>query len=123
MGIGQFTNSFSRSKIEILYKSLLGHVYERRYESPESSPNTVEFPHAALQPSLDLPQGVGTPQLAKEQGHNLSPARQACAAGFGSRLLDEVLKVGAGNELEKLTKHAPLCLHVGLTWVRYHGIC
>ena len=61
---------------------------------------------AALQAPFDLPQGVGTTQLAKEHRHKLTPARQAFAAILGSRLLDDPLKVGAGNELENLAKHA-----------------
>ena len=56
-----------------------------------------ELPLAALQSPFDLPQGVGTTQLAKEHRHKLAPARQTFAASLGSCLLDNPLKSGAGE--------------------------
>ncbi len=61
-----------------------------------------------LQSTFDLPQGVDTTQLANENRHKLTPHPQVFAPILSSRLLDDPLKVIAGNELENLPIHAAL---------------
>jgi hypothetical protein len=61
---------------------------------------------AALQPALNLPQGMSPTELAEQHPHKLTPARQPLAAIFSSRPLDDALEVGAWDKLEYLAEQA-----------------
>jgi hypothetical protein len=63
---------------------------------------------------LRSPARIGHDPVAKENHYKLTPPPQVFAPILSSRLLDDPLKVIAGNELENLTIHAACCGHVGL---------
>jgi hypothetical protein len=58
-----------------------------------------QFPLTASQPSDNLPEGMGSAQLAEEHGHELTPTRKAPSMTFSSGFLDRLLKLGPRKQL------------------------
>ena len=76
-------------------------------------PQMGEFPLAGGKAMADLPERVGTAQLAKQHGDKLAPRAKAAGMPLGSGLINEQLELGAREKLENLTKHATNSIHVG----------
>jgi hypothetical protein len=71
-----------------------------------------EFSQTAAQAITDFTQRVGTRQLTKQHGHELSPTRKPFCPVFGSMLADQRRKFRPRKMFEKLIKQ---------TGNRYHA--
>ena len=59
----------------------------------------LQFPLAALEATGDFSEGVGSPQVAEEHGHELAPTGEPPGVAFGFGFLDEFLKFISRKEL------------------------
>ena len=57
----------------------------------------LELPFTASEPSGDLPEGMGSAQLAKEHGDKLPPAGEAAGMTFGLGLVHGLLELDPRN--------------------------
>jgi len=62
-------------------------------------PQMFQLPFTTSQPSGDLPERMGTTQLAEEHGHKLSPAGKPPSMPLGFRLSDRVLEFDSRKQL------------------------
>src|SRR6266403_526751 len=91
--------------------SMLVHVRQGR-SGERFNAQMRELAFAAPQTLLDLPQAVGTSQLAEEHRYELLPAAHSPRMPFGVELAHFALKVRARNKLEYLTEQAAKSVHV-----------
>src|SRR5262252_4366315 len=74
----------------------------------------------AGQTVANLPEGIGTSELAKEHGYELRPAAKSLGGALGAVLLNQGGELGTGKMLEQLIEQAgslydclgPPCGHV-----------
>jgi hypothetical protein len=71
----------------------------------------LELPFTASQSSGDLPEGMGSAQLAKEHGDELSPAGEAPGVTFGLGLIHRLLELDARKQLQELAEYATESIH------------
>jgi hypothetical protein len=81
-----------------------------------------EFPLAGRQTVADLPERVGSSQLAEKHRHKLSPGAKASGMPLGLGFPDQQLKLGARKELENLTEHATESIHVEPPFLGFVGM-
>jgi hypothetical protein len=70
-----------------------------------------EFTFTASQTSGNLPERMGSPQLAEQHGHKLAPRTESSGMTFGFRLLDHPLELPTGKQLQYLAEHATIRIH------------
>jgi len=58
-----------------------------------------QFALRAAQTSGDFPKGMGSPQVAKEHGHELPPAGKASGMTFSLGLLNSAMEFISGKQL------------------------
>jgi len=90
---------------------MLVHVREGR-AGQRFNPQMRQLALAAPQSLFDLPQAVGTSQLAEQHRHELLPAAHSPRMPFGVELAHFALKVHARNKLDNLTEQAAKSVHV-----------
>jgi len=65
----------------------------------------LQLAFTGRQPVTDLPQRAGSSKLAKHHGDELSPTGKASRMAFRLMLLDGLLELASGEQLEKLSKN------------------
>src|SRR5262247_4420782 len=60
----------------------------------------------AGQTVANLPEGIGTSELAKEHGYELRPAAKSLGGALGAVLLNQGSELGTGKMLEQLIEQA-----------------
>ena len=71
-----------------------------------------ELTFTASQTSGNLPERVGSPQLAEQHGYKLAPRGESSGMTFGPGFLDHHLELQPRKQLQYLTEHATILIQL-----------
>jgi hypothetical protein len=87
----------------------------------------AQLAFAGGQPAANLTQRLGSPQMAEQHGHELSPATEPACVALGPLLDHGPLKLGARKQLQHLAENAGYSKSAGLLgaflWQIYDNNC
>jgi len=104
LGLAAAEQRLEHRAVELPRPMLVG-VGQRRARGGLDA-QVLELALATAQAAADLPQRMGTSELAEQHRHELTPAGEATGVALRARLLDQGLEFGARKQLEELAEHA-----------------